>query len=396
MSVRGESVLTGAAVDDLAMRVGRSMRRFRGKQSLSVLSEPAGVFFTVTHWQGLPYALPMVWLATSGCRHVTAYGGCTMCDFGRGEFENFSLLAGLETVLARLGAPPLLHLALPGSFMDECEVVPALRRSILESVARHGVLSLGAEARPEFITGDAIENVVRVLRGTRGTRCVEFTLGTGVEAFDDSITRICLNKGSTRVAARRALDAIQAVDRSQHGFDVRAEGHVLLRPPVLTEAEAIEDALLAIEWCLTEGFERVILMLCSTRPRSPLALLAGESSSAGSGYRPASLWSAVEVLVRLPDTLRAKVRVHGFASNTDVGIRPTTCPACEQAVTAAIQHFNATGADDGLRAVQNLGCPCRDSWLAECAEPEPAPIAVRLTAFVGELERVSSSDEATA
>lgn len=392
MSAAGEPMVAEELVDDLAGRVRRAMLTYRKRNPLTSFSEPAGVFFTVTHWQSRPYALPMVWLATKGCGHVPAHGGCTMCDFGQGQFGEDELLAGLEQVLDRFHEPPLLHLALPGSLLDDREVPGELRRRMLEMVAARGVVSVGAEARPEFITAAAVEAAVKVLREAEGSRCVELTIGTGVEAFDDAITRVCLNKGSTRAAVRNALDQLDSVD-GRLGMDVRAEGHVLLKPPVLTEAEAIADALLAMEWCLDEGFERVILMLCSAKPHSPLGLLAGGSPAGGPGYRPASLWSAVEVLCRLPDSLRPKVRVHGFASNTDVGVRPTTCPSCEQVVTAALQHFNATGSDDGLRAVQHLGCACRDVWQAECEKRETAPWADRLTAFVDQLERTSISDE---
>jgi len=234
-------------------------------------------------------------------------------------------------------------------------------------------------------------SAVRSIRDGGGSSLAELSIGTGVEAFDDAVARVCVNKGSTRAAAIVALENTRRANSQLEGVDVLAEAHVLLKPPALTEAEAIADATAAIEWCLAEGFERAILMLCSAKPQSPLGILAmtGGCSAPGADYQPASLWSALEVLSRLPGSMRSRVRVHGFASNTPIGLRPTTCPACEQVVIAAIQHFNCTGTDDGLAAVRRLGCECRDRWTAACDQEPRESLSVRMHEFVDALERAS-------
>ena len=367
------------------------MKAFRRRSPLTSLGAPAGVFFTATRWQSRPYAQPMVWLATSGCSHVAEHGGCTMCDFGRGGYSREETIDELRRVLNRLAGAPLLHLAAPGSFLDDAEVLAEARDQVLAEVSTRGVVALGIEARPEHIRVESLASAVQSIRDAGGSSFAELCVGTGVEAFDDSVARVCINKGSTRAAALVALENISRADAQFDGVDVLAEAHVLLKPPALSEAEAIDDATAAIEWCLAEGFERAILMLCSAKPQSPLAVLAVTEalSAPGADYRPASLWSALEVLSRLPRSMRARVRVHGFASNTPIGLRPTTCPACEQVVIAAIQHFNFTGADEGLEAVRQLGCECRDRWEADCAREPEASLSVRMHGFVDALERAT-------
>lgn len=386
-----EHPLTEATVQALVDRVERGMKAFRRRSPLTSLGAPAGVFFTATRWQSRPYAQPMVWLATSGCSHVVEHGGCTMCDFGCGDYSREETIDGLGRVLDRLDSAPLLHLAAPGSFLDDAEVPAETRDQMLAEVSTRGVVALGIEARPEYIRVESLSTAVQSIKAAGGSSFAELCIGTGVEAFDDSVARVCINKGSTRAAALAALKNIRRADAQFDGVDVLAEAHVLLRPPALTEAEAIDDATATIEWCLAEGFERAILMLCSAKPQSPLAMLAvTEAPSApGADYRPASLWSALEVLSRLPRSMRARVRVHGFASNTPIGLRPTTCPACEQAVVAAIQHFNFTDSDEGLDAVRRLGCECRDRWEADCAREPEASLSVRMHGFVDALERAS-------
>lgn len=385
------------SVQDLAKRVERAMKAHRRRMPLTTLEAPAGVFFTVTRWESRPYAQPMIWLATSGCRHVAEHGGCAMCDFGRGGYTQEELVAGLNQVLDRLGGAPLIHLAIPGSFLDEREIPAELRSRILEAVAAHGTRAIGIEARPEHVRTESLLSVVRSAQMGGQSSLLELSVGTGVEAFDDTVTRVCINKGSTRAAASRALEAVGRANAELEDVDVVAEAHVLLKPPALTEAEAIADATASVEWCLAQGFERAILMLCSVKPHAPLHVLAatGERSGDGADYRPPSLWSALEVLARLPDSMRSKVRVHGFASNTPPGLSPTSCPACERVVTASIQHFNSTGADDWLGAVRRLGCECREAWAAACAEEPEESLWTRMCDFVDALERVPNTVEAS-
>ena len=383
--------MSGPTVQDLADRVERAMKAFRSRQPLTTLATPAGAFFTMTHWQSRPYALPMIWLATPGCRHVAEHGGCTMCDFGCGDYKEEELIDGLNRVLDRFDCPPLLHLAIPGSFLDDEEVPAEFRHRVLAAVAARGPAAIGVEARPEHVGVESLLFAANAVLERSGSSCAELSVGIGVEAFDDSVTRVCVNKRSTRAAALHALAAVRSADAQIAGLDITSEAHVLLKPPVLTAAEAIDDASAVVEWCLAEGFERVILMLCSAKPHSPLGMLARTDAPSvpGANYRPASLWSALEVLSRLPESLQSRVRVHGFASNTALGLGPTTCPACEQVVAAAIQHFNATGATDGLDAVRRLGCGCREQWRSTCEQAPEASLMARMSGFVDALERAA-------
>lgn len=386
------------SIEDLAHRVERAMKAHRRRLPLTTLEAPAGVFFTVTRWQSQPYAQPMVWLATSGCEHVAKHGGCTMCDFGHGDYTREELIAGLDSVLHGLGDAPLIHLAIPGSLLDQDEIPAEFSRQIIELVSARGTQAIGIEARPEHIRADALLAVMRSVRTDARPGVLELSVGTGVETFNDDVARVCLNKGSTRAMASQALGAVRRANAELEGTSVVAEAHILLKPPVLTQKEAIADATAAIEWSLNEGFERAILMLCSAKPQTPLSALTPTTNLAGPvvDYRPASLWSAIEVLSQLPGSMRQSVRVHGLASNTPLGLRPTSCPACEQVVVAAIQHFNATGRDNWLGEVRRLGCECRERWKADCEKEPEESLRVRMTSFVDALEAALDVEPASA
>jgi len=130
-------------------------------------------------------------------------------------------------------------------------------------------------------------------------------------------------------------------------------------------------------------------MPCSAKPGSALGELARPSDSRAYMYQSPSLWSAVEVISRIPEDRLPAVRVHGFASNTSVGTGPTTCESCHEAVVALLQLFNATGGRQAIDAANRISCDCRRDWQAEMQAKPQTSLDERMAAFVDALESVA-------
>ena len=390
----------GACVDNhetaaLAARVEQSMHAFRRTSPLTPLDTPAGVFYTITRWDGGPYAQPMAWLATSGCSHVARHGGCTMCDFGYGQFTWDEILSGLADVLAGLRGAPLLHLFPSGSYLDEAEMPREIAKTAFKMAVDSGAREIGIESRCEFVTADALMELLRDFSGSGGRSLETVSIGIGVECFDETVGTVCVNKHSNREGASRTPETLASVRDALAPLKVVSEAHVLLKPPGFSEREAVEDAVKATLWCFESGFDRVILMPCSVKPGSILYELTMGSVSLEYSYQPPSLWSVAEFFTRIPEGLLPRLRVHGFASNTPLGIGPTTCPACHEAVVALLQFFNATGKRAALDAVDRISCPCRHAWREQMQTEVPESLDARVEAFVVALE-IAAGREAAA
>ena len=89
------------------------------------------------------------------------------------------------------------------------------------------------ESRPEYIIDEHISKTRRELED----RQVE--IGIGLESSNDEIRRICVNKGFSKGEFQNALLTARA-----HNIGTRA--YILVKPPFLTERDAIIDASNAI------------------------------------------------------------------------------------------------------------------------------------------------------
>jgi len=127
--------------------------------------------------------------------------------------------------------------------------------------------------------------------------------------------------------------------------------YLLVKPPFLTEAEAIEDAVRsghdADPVSDTISFNPVNIQ---SRTIVDRLFHRGE-------YRPPWLWSVVEVLQRTKD-LKAHVKSHPTAGGRVRGAH--NCGTCDRSVVDAIEEFSL-----GLRTdFADLACACQDVWRA--------------------------------
>lgn len=385
-------VREGSVVPTVALR--RRMRavlaRLKGGEFATTLSAPAGTFFLPARWYGEPYVMPLIWFATGGCEWART-GGCSMCDFGRGS-------SGLATrspeavanELNRLSdAHPMIHLAAPGSFFDDREVPPEQRTRFFDLVlSKSSIQALGVESRPEFVTTKKLQESQAQIELRRPQHGLELAIGFGLECDNEIAREVCINKGTSKDDIAQALGRLKEVRLVSPGARMSGEVHVLLKAPLLSEQEAIDDAVAAICWAVEAGAEWVILMLCSVKPATLTSFLANDPRiPTHLRYRPPRLWSAVEVLLRLPDEARKRTLTYGFASSVTMSGIAENCPACTSVVAAALAAHSHTGDRVHLERAANVPCACRRSWRAECAVQRP-PLASRIADDIDLLERL--------
>jgi radical SAM enzyme (TIGR01210 family) len=386
-----ESTALSAEELDLASRMRWVMRYLRAATPPTVLPAPAGVRFAPTRWAGRAYMQPMLWFATLGCPEYGRTGGCTMCDFGVGAvLPQAEVFAAVRFWAERLQDRPRLHLDTPRSFFDDAEMKPFARAELLRIL---GTLTecraLGLESRPEHVTSEGLVEVASILKSSRpeGGGLEELSVGVGLEVYSPVLSHVVVNKGFDRTAVTRVIEAASAAERALAGTKVGVETHVLLKPPLVSEREAVEDAVKAIEWSLTSGASRVILMVAAAKEWTLSGWLHRNGAEVGlEPYEPPSLWSAVEVLRRVPESLLENIRVYGFIGNFDNDRLATGCPRCSFVLAGALYEFNVTGRLEALAPVLDLPCECRDIW-QRLMEADPGPLLPRLQTALDLIKR---------
>lgn len=232
----------------------------------------------------------------------------------------------------------------PGSLLDASE----MSEGELEEVVRTVTLDLNPkriiiEARPELID----KNVLAVLQHLIKLANIEVNIP--LESWNQK-TRVALGKSfSNRLFSRAARDV------QQIGCDFSSS--VLLKPPSLSEGDAISDAVDTIEWLSRLDPLHVVLEPMHVFSGTPLAAqyLAGE-------YAPPWWWSAAEVFFRADS---AALRLGGEFLYPKPLAYPRGCNACSPAIRRLFRETPFRAARDGCRAIS---CGCWEHWRDEISD----------------------------
>ncbi|MBP1910573.1 archaeosine biosynthesis radical SAM protein RaSEA [Methanolobus bombayensis] len=282
---------------------------------------------------------------TSGCWWGKA-GGCTMCgyvyDSAQGSPSDDDLMAQLEKAMRKVSDLDrfMVKIFTSGSFLDTKEIPLEVRHRILEELdSDERIIKVLAETRPEFVTKENVRDCVSTLKNT------DFEVAMGLETSSDVIRKQSINKGFT---FRNFVDAAKAA--KENGATVKS--YLMLKPPFLSEKEALEDIVQTIHDA-AEYTDTFSINLCNVQRGTYVEHLWDRKQ-----YRPPWLWSIVDILQRtkkeFPDMIITSDPV-GAGSKRG----PHNCRECSHTVADAIRLFSLT---QDLSCFEHLSCDCMDLW----------------------------------
>jgi radical SAM enzyme (TIGR01210 family) len=277
-------------------------------------------------------------LTTSGCAWWRRSGGCLMCGYNLKSSDVAispgSIAEQFDAAWRSFDRHSMVKIYTSGSFLDESEISSDARRHILETVGKSGSRLL-FESRPEFVSRGIISECISL--------CPKIELALGLESANDLVLKHSVGKGFGFADYLRA-----ATEAREAGADVRT--YLLLKPPFLTEAEAIEDVKTSIEH--VAEISRVI----SINPVNVQRGTKVEQMWKSWAYRPPWLWSVVEIL-RNSDPGKAILMASTVAAGSERGAH--NCSKCDLDFIHAIEGFNLS---QDRRKLESLECDCRGRW----------------------------------
>lgn len=291
---------------------------------------PSGVYDSLT-----------IILNTGGCRWARA-GGCTMCGYvaesvDGGTVPHDALMDQIqrsldyeETEAADCG---LVKFYTSGSFLDEREIPPRTRRVIAETFADRDRIVV--ESLPDFIDPDKLRDFT--------DRGLTLDVAIGLETASDRIRRDCVNKYFSFEGFTAASDAARDA-----GAGIKA--YLLMKPPFLTEAEAVADMKSSVRQCA--DYAHTVSMNPTNVQRHTMV----ERLYWNEGYRSPWLWSITEVLRDTAD-VAAIVVSDPVGAGEDRG--PHNCGECDETVQTAIKDF-ALRQDPAV--FDEVSCHCQRTW----------------------------------
>ncbi len=308
----------------------------RGRGKPRDLGRPASVWREKELVDGKLLDTGVLILQTSGCRHYHS-GGCSMCGYNYGprtEVPFSSILRQFEKGLKELGEIRFLKLYTSGSFLDEDEVGDEVVETVLKTCRDLGMRLL-FETRPEYITPSRMGKVLFLHED------VEVALG--LESSNDRVLKCSINKGFTVKDYDRATEVLRERD-----VDIRT--YVLLKPPFLTEEEAIQDSI------TTMAHAAEVSKTLSLNPVNVQKGTLVEKLWKTWSYRPPWLWSVLEVL-RSGKGLGVKVVCEPTGGGKERGAH--NCGVCDGVILDSIRSFSLSQDYSRLGAPE---CECRNRW----------------------------------
>ena len=367
----------------LFQKIVKAMQSIRQemKQVHGDLNIPDIYFEETRKDDGSHCLMPLVALKTIPCGWLRAGGGCTMCGY--------QLVASLDRIPTEKNiinqteytihtAPskiyPLITFSTAGSFLDTRELSDELRPKLLKMLADSGYKEFNFESRPEFL-----------LNHERLSQLKEYfdtvSVGMGLESKNNLIRNVCVNKGTMLKTYELAAEALQK-------HNIYYDAYVLVGKPFLTATEDIEDTLKTVQYAFDLGFGRIFLMLCNIQPSTLTYCLYKKGK-----FEIPMLWSAIEIIKRLPAKDRSRVYIKGFNRAVPMPMElPQNCEKCNIQVMDKLIHWNLTG---DFKHIENLPiCNCIDQFKERLAVIADNPLKERIEQFLDGFTPESICNEA--
>jgi archaeosine synthase beta-subunit len=324
---------------------------------------------------GRIYRRKKIILAAPGCTAAT----CTMCPIPNEAFYGLNLKLTPEDFVQQFYAAfsdgpinsyQLISVYNSGNWFASREIPPLARQRIYQAVACSQAEGMMVESLPQFITPQLMEEARTYLGNKR------LIVAIGLQSANDTVRNVCVN---TTCSSQQFEYASRLLWR--YGYTARV--YLMVKPPFLTEQEAIDDAVASISYVAELGYEDV--SLCPTRiaPYTVAAELARRNL-----YTAPSLWTIVDILKNAHMICKIRVTcldLDGIDSRT---VYPRSCPSCTSTLLNFLRAYNT---HHDLSAIDTLNCSCREEYRAEIGCQNKYSLLDRVTNFLEQYEAEKST-----
>ena len=244
-------------------------------------NSPVSMWNEMDRLRGKPEPTTVVIFRTRGCSWYD-FSSCSMC----GYFNDVNTNVGMENLKAQIDKAydfmentKILKIFTSGSFLDRREVPKEAFDYFMKRVSDK-VEKLLVESRTEYVTETTIKDMKSYGIDTR--------IAIGVESSNDYVVKNKVNKGTN---FSKFINAAKTLQKEK----VELRSYLLLKPPFMSEEEAVIDAIKSVRDCAPYSTD------ISVNPMNIQKNTLVEKLWKRGEYRPPWLWSVARVLLETGD-----------------------------------------------------------------------------------------------
>ena len=292
-----------------------------------------------------------LWFLSRGCVH-DAEGGCTMCNYGKGNriVQWNEIIGELRHIIKKLPWEFEDFLLTPsGSMLDEREVPVVMRESMKELLKRVRAKRFIVETRVDTIDIAGLKFLQEIMPDS------EKYIEIGYESGHDWILRNCINKG---VDTEEFGNAVKVI----HEAGIKVTANVGVGIPFLSEKASIREAIYSVKRAFEQGADSVVLFPYHVKRGTLLEVMYQYH-----WYQCISLWSLVAVLEEISENILEQVQISWYKDyfgeeRSQIFVSPTTCTVCERDVMDLLDQYRQEPSGRKLSVLRKYNCECREEW----------------------------------
>ena len=363
----------GSLYEETNIKLGKFLKQIVEGTPCKVFSkyEVVKTDIRIGHIDGKPVKRFVIHLRSNGCGWKKS-GGCTMCGFwnetsqqkDRVKAEDFVSQFKGALKAFNLSRYPVLSIYNAGSAFNEEEIPFEALESIFRMISKIPTIKqIILESRIEYVTKDKIRQLKNIIYGK------DLIIGAGLESSNDTIRELCIHKGLPRKRFEQYIELSKSI-----GMNPRI--YVLIKPPFLTEMEAIEDVVGTTRYLYDLGVSDIHYETTTIEENTLVHILFNKEF-----YQLPWLWSIVEIINRVSPF--AKPFLSPFRYIVDAQGVAHNCRLCTNKVTHALLDDYCLRFD--LSCLKKLECSCKSRWLEEIMKPAELPLEERVLKILSEL-----------
>jgi radical SAM enzyme (TIGR01210 family) len=283
-------------------------------------------------------------------------GGCSMCGYSNEtsatDITADDLITQAKSSLDKFSSKEFQSVKIfnSGSFLDTSEISIEAQTEILSMINElKSISEVIVESRPEFVTAKNLKNLRKSLDKSK-----QFEIGIGLETSNDLIRINNINKGFLFEDYKQAV-------KTALSENTRVKTYLLLKPPFLTEKEAIQDTVQSAIDAIKSGSRSISI--------NPINVQSGTfvyNLWRNGIYRSPWFWTLKSVLLKIwnqvnKQQLAEKVdRILSDPSGAGTRRGIHNCSKCNKDFNKILKNYSL---NQDYTILNQVICSCSNLWL---------------------------------